>query len=570
MHPMAAPRDLSRLINLRLYRFAFIPAAIALVVLMFSLAGVPAPIAEPVPAGTYQGAAAAATARQIVRLAPERPAGSTGDERVADLVADRFNEISGGAVGEQRFTAEVDGGEASVRNVFLTLPGDVGRTIVVLAGRDSPRGPGAASSAAATGALVELAGSLGIAGHSANYVLASTSGGADGATEMINGLSDSDVEAVVLLSQPGAATPAQDYVVASSSGENSGSIQLRRTAAEAVSNQVGTAPAEPSAFESLARLAIPSGLGAQAPLIADGFDALAVSSAGERPLPPAADQLDDLDAETLDGFGRATQILVGEIDGAEALEHGPAAYVEIGDNLVPGWSLSLLCLCLLLPAVATATDACARALRREQHLGRGLAWAAARSMPAIGALAVLYGLALVGVVPRPPFPFDPGLHPVGARAVISLIAVVGAALASAVVLRLLRVTGRAAPSSAVAALGALTSGAAVILWLANPYLALLATPLAHLWLLADAPPSRRRAVIVTVCAVLAGVPGVAALASVSGALELGVDAPWTVTIMVADGQLGLGMTAASCFLVGGLLGTVALAWARERDLPVAA
>jgi hypothetical protein len=569
MHAMAALRDASRLINLRLYRLAFIPAAVAAVVLMFSLDGVPAPIAEPVPAGTYQGDAAAATARQIVRLAPERPAGSAGDERVADLVADRFNQISGGAVGEQRVTAEVDGGDASVRNVFLTLPGDVGRTIVVLAGRDSPSGPGVASSAAATGALVELAGSLGVAGHNANYVLASTSGGADGATEMIKGLADADIEGVVVLSQPGAATPSQDYVVASSSGESSASIQLRRTAAEAVSNQVGMAPAEPSAFESIARLAIPSGLGAQAPLIAGGVDAVAVSSAGERPLTASADQLDDLSAETLDGFGRATQILVGEIDGAESLEHGPAAYVEVGDNLVPGWSLSLIALCLLLPALAAAIDGCARASRREQHLGGGLAWAAARSVPAIGALAVLYGLALVGVVPRPPFPFDPGLHPVGARAVASLVAIVGAALASAVVLRLLRVTGKNAPPSAAAGLGALTSVAAVILWLANPYLALLATPLAHLWLLADARPSRRRAVIATVCAALAAVPVIAALASVSGALDLGVDAPWTLVIMVADGQFGLGMTAASCFLIGGLLGTLALAWARGRDLPVA-
>ncbi|MFL5869471.1 MAG: hypothetical protein ACJ75R_00180 [Solirubrobacterales bacterium] len=567
---MAGPRDVSRLVNLRLYRLAFIPAAVALVAVMFSLEGVPPPIAQPVPAGTYQGDSAAATARQIVRLAPERPAGSAGDDRVADFVADRFKQISGGAVGEQRVDAELDGGDASVRNVFLTLPGDVGRTIVVVAGRDSPRGPGAASSAAATGALLELAGSLGVAGHNATYVLASTSGGSSGVTQLLDGLSDEDVEAAVVISQPGAAAPSQDYVVASSSGERSASIQVRRTAAEAVLNQVGTAAAEPSAFESLARLAIPSGIGAQAPLIAEGVDAVAISSAGERPLPESADQLDDLSAETLDGFGRATQILIGEIDGAASLEHGPTAYMQIGDNLVPGWSLSLLALALLLPALVAAIDGCARASRREQHLVRGLGWAAARSMPAIGALAVLYGLALVGVVPRPPFPFDPGLHPVGARAVISLVAIVGAGLASAGVLRLLRVTGSTAPASSVAALGALTSAAGLVLWLANPYLALLAAPVAHLWLLADSPPSRRRGAVVALSAALAAVPAIAALASVSRALDLGADAPWTLTIMVADGQLGLAITAASCFLLGGLLGAVALALARGRDLPTAA
>jgi hypothetical protein len=374
---------------------------------------------------------------------------------------------------------------------------------------------------------------------------------------------------VIVISQPGAATPSQDYVIGSSSNDRSTSVQLRRTADEAVDAQVGTAPADPSALESLARLAIPSGIGSQAPLIADGVDAIAVSSAGERPLPESADQLDDLSADTLDGFGRAVQILVGEIDGVDSLVHGPTAYVEIGSNLVPGWSLALLSLCLLLPALIAAVDGCARASRREQHLARGLGWAAARSMPAIGALAVLYGLALVGVIPRPPFPFDPALHPVGARAVISLVAILAAGLASAAVLRLLRVTGTTAPGSAVAALGALTSAAALVLWLANPYLALLATPVAHLWLLADAPPSRRRGAAVTVCAALAALPVIAALASVSGALDLGSDAPWTLTIMVADGQLGLAVTAASCFLIGGLLGSVALAWSRGRDLPVA-
>ncbi len=71
----------------------------------------------------------------------------------------------------------------------------------------------------------------------------------------------------------------------------------------------------------------------------------------------------------------------------------------------------------------------------------------------------------------------------------------------------------------------------------------------------------------TLLAVLACVPVVAALVAVSSALELGVDAPWTLTIMVADGQLGLATMASACFLVGGLLGTVALATVGRRDSP---
>jgi hypothetical protein len=565
---MADRADARRLINPRLYRLAFAPALAALVVLMFSLDGVPPPIAEPVAAGTYEGDAAAAAAREIVRTAPERPAGSPGDSAIADFVRARFDEVSGGTVSEQEFQAEVDGDDVSVRNVLLTLPGETARTVVVVAGRDSERGPGAASSAAATGALVELASSLGIGGHEATYVLVSTSGGDAGARAAVDAIDDrSPVEAVVALSQPGPAEPSQPYLVTSSSGETSASIQLRRTAAEAIGDQVGAPPTHPSAFESLARLAIPSGLGPQAPLIDDGVDAVTISGAGERPLPPSADGPEQLSEQSLDAFGRAAQILVGEVDLASELEHGPSAYVEVGDNLIPGWSLSALALCLLIPAVAAAVDGCARSSRRGFGLARGLGWAAARSMPAVGALAVLYGLALVGIVPRPEFPFDPGLEPLGARATVALTVLALVAVASAVFLRVSGVTGAAGPPSAVPALGAITVAAGLLLWLANPYLALLAVPIAHVWLLADRTAPGGRGARVAAAVVIACIPVAAALIAVSRALELGADAPWTLTIMVADGQLGLGIMVPACFLAGAVLATIALATARDRAPP---
>jgi hypothetical protein len=70
-------------------------------------------------------------------------------------------------------------------------------------------------------------------------------------------------------------------------------------------------------------------------------------------------------------------------------------------------------------------------------------------------------------------------------------------------------------------------------------------------------------------ALLACVPVVAALFAVSRALELGADAPWTLMIMVGDGQLGLAMMASAAFLVGGVLGAVALAAAGEASSPPA-
>ena len=89
-----------------------------------------------------------------------------------------------------------------------------------------------------------------------------------------------------------------------------------------------------------------------------------------------------------------------------------------------------------------------------------------------------------------------------------------------------------------------------MLWLANPYLALLLVPAAHVWLLAAGRPRRRgRAVRALRDGRRLGA-GDRRGRRVAGALELGAAAPWTLTLMVADGQIGLGVTLPFCFLAG--------------------
>ena len=124
-------------------------------------------------------------------------------------MATRFGDIPAGAVSEQTFDAtDRDGDEVSLRNVLLTLPGDADRTIVIVAPRDSANAPGAASSAAATGILIELANAFRVS-HEQTYVLASVSGssaGAAGVQALIDELPERDsIEAVIVVSQPGAA-----------------------------------------------------------------------------------------------------------------------------------------------------------------------------------------------------------------------------------------------------------------------------------------------------------------------------------------------------------------------------
>src|SRR5690606_13825844 len=117
---------------------------------------------EPGPVTTaFDGAAATAFARTIARDFPDRTPGSEDDMAAADFVEENFGQISAGRVHEQRFSADVGGSTRELRNVILVLPGATDESVLVVAGRDSRAGPGATTSAAATGVLLELAAVLG-------------------------------------------------------------------------------------------------------------------------------------------------------------------------------------------------------------------------------------------------------------------------------------------------------------------------------------------------------------------------------------------------------------------------
>ena len=167
------------------------------------------------------------------------------------------------------------------------------------------------------------------------------------------------------------------------------------------------------------------------------------------------------------------------------------------------------------------------------------------------------------MVPHPPFPFDPAHYDLGARAAVTFAAMALVAAATAWLLRSRRITAARAPEPATCGLGAIAVAACAVLWLANPYLALLVVPIAHLWLLTSAPLTAGRRVAVAIASAIACVPLVAAFVAVANALDLGLDAPWTFAVMVADGQIGFAAMLALCFLGGSLAGGVALVLRRE-------
>ncbi|HEU0024068.1 MAG TPA: hypothetical protein VFQ12_05535, partial [Thermoleophilaceae bacterium] len=141
------------MIELGVYRAAFVPALLAAVLAMFSLEARPRPLPQGLAADVlFDGRAAAARAAAIAEQNPDRRAGSPGDRATARLVISQL---------EQRgFPVDVDRFSHAGRDLVNVIGRRAGRTrrqIVVVADRDAAAGPDATGSASDTAALLELA-----------------------------------------------------------------------------------------------------------------------------------------------------------------------------------------------------------------------------------------------------------------------------------------------------------------------------------------------------------------------------------------------------------------------------
>ena len=550
----------------RLYRLAFAPAIVAIVVLLFSLQPVPEPLSAPLTLDRFDQTSAELTAEEIVRTAPERTPGSEGDSAIADMVAKRFTAIPSAEVSEQRVSSSFDGDDVELRNVIATLPGQSDGRIVMLAPRDAATGPGAASSAAATAVLLDIAERFGDAAHRKTLVFVSTTGGTDGATgarEFAEAHPERDlIEAALVVSQPGALEPEPPFVIPWSTGRQSTAIQLTETAADIVSAEIGRPVGLEGSLGELMRLALPTGLGEQAPLIEHGLDAVAISSDGERPIAAIEDGSDSLSSDTVAEFGQAAQTIVLALDSNPGPpEHGPGTYINFAGNLIPGWSLALVTIALLLPAAVAAADGWARAIRRDWGRPRDLGWVLGRVLPLIGVLLLAWVMSLVGLLPSPRFPYDPARFGLGWRAAIVSLLLAVALFAALTAARPLRVPRGATPEGLAPAIGVVMSSAAVAMWLLNPFLAFGAIPAAHAWLAGTIEDPRRRFAATLAAIGIALVPVVVGLTWIASRLEVGIAAPWHALLMLAGGQLGPGQALLGCLFAGSLLAMLAVALA---------
>lgn len=559
------------MLDLRLYRLTLPLGLLAVIVLMFSVVSRPGALSSDLATDGFGGSAAARLAKRLIEVAPDRTPGGADDGEAADLVGRELAAIEGATVSERRFGGSFEGNDVELRNVVATLPGATSATIVIAAPRDCAAGVCAASSAAATGALVELGRALGTTQHQKTIELVSLDGsaaGAAGARRLAEDLRSEPARAVLVLYQPGAATVRGPAVIPFSEGPQSTSAALTESAAHAVraEREIDGSPAGGTVSDFL-RLALPADTGDQAPLIAAGSDAVSLASAGELPLPESADGLENLDAKTLGGVGRATLGLTFALDASgEPLQHGPSAYVPLAGKLVPGWALSLLALSLLVPVGVVALRSTVRARRRGRPVLASLTWVLSRCACFLAPVFAAYLLSVVGIVPSPGWPFDPASFRLGASEILVLVLLAALVLEAALFVRRVRLPDEAGGAiSPVLSLVSFAGGLGA--WIANPYLALLLVPSVHLLMLASLPQLRGRALRAG-AAVLGGLilPSIALL-SLGDRLDAGSALPWQLLLMFTGGHFGALATLPLCLLAGCALAALTVAATQSPPPP---
>ena len=561
------------MIEPRVYRAAFVPALLALVLAMFSFQSRPRPLPQGLAADVlFDGESAADAAADIAEEQPNRRPGTPGDLATGALVARTLRQ-SGFRVERQRF---FDDGRR-LENVIGRRAGRSRRQIVIVAPRDAAVVPDAPGSASDTAALLELAQVFLGRPSRKTLVLASVDGttlGQVGTTELVGELgSPGLVDVVLTVSDLGSVEGGNAFVQAWSDDPRRAGIGLQRTVAESIRQETGRSPATTGVLGQLARLAFPVGIGAQGVLLTEGYDSVRISGSGE--LPPAGNgPLEAIDEDRLGSLGRATLRTVTAIDQDGRPEHGPQSYVQAVSQVLPGWVLALLSGTLLLPALTASVDAFARARRRRLGVLVWLRWLGAWLAPFLAAFALAEVLALTGATPSPPpAPVPPAELPLdgpalGVLAGVAVGMVLAFFLARFLASRPSDSVGLPVEPGAAVALAVVLTVSTLLLWLTNPYAGLLAVPAAHLWMLAvlTRPAPRRRARLLMVGAGL--VPGL--LVAVYYLLDLSLnplEGAWYLLMLVTGHTVGLAAVLVACLLLAVAAGVteVALRLPDERE-----
>jgi hypothetical protein len=482
----------------RIYRTGLIVAALALVVLAFSLRNQQGPLNPTLAPEAFNGQNVAASMSKIAGDDPTRRPGSAGDDSLAAQVKTVFDR-DGFTTTTDTFSGRTVDGTVPLENVVGVRPGMQSGSIVVVAARDALGSP-AAAAASGTATLMELARDLEGETLHRTVVLASTSGtqGTAGAIRLAATLTG-PVDGVVILGDLASSRVQQPIILPWSTRQAVAPTALRNTVASALAAQTSLTDSFTGLGGQFAHLAFPFTLGQQAPFGAQGIPAVEVSLSGEQG--PAADSPAATPTQ-LTATGRAILQTISALDSGPSVA-APSAYLLLGGKVVPGWAISLFVLALLAPVVMTTIDGVARARRRGHALWRSLVVVLAAAAPFVLGIAIVLLARLIGAISvAPPGPVAAGAIPlsgggVALLVVLALVLMAGLVAVASLARRLpTRIrTSRRAPEGAgsegaVAGLLVVMCGVTFAIWLTNPFAAFLLIPALHLWLWAISPDLR--------------------------------------------------------------------------------
>ncbi len=535
------------MVDPRIYRAFLVVVAIAVIIFGFSLQNQPRGLTTPAPSGQFFGSAEA-TMTSLARDYPNRQPGSADDRNLARHVAEQ---LAGDnfTVRTQEFEGQTAVGSRLLETVSATRLGVGSGTVVVVAHRDATGSP-AVADMSGTAVLLSLAHAL--AGETLNrsVMLVSTSAqiGLTGATQLAHSLSTEPVDAVILLGDLAGANVRAPSVVAWSGGDKLAPPALRNTLARFVAQQSGIRAQSSGLAGQFVRLAFPFAITEQAPFAAQEIPAVLLSVSGDRPIigrdplgPPAR----------IASLGTAVLQTVAALDAGPTMA-APSSYLLLSGKLVPLWAVRLLVLALMLPVAATTLDALARTRRRGHVVTRWIGWVLAGAAPfLVGLLMVLIARAAGLFSVTPPGAVGGGL-PLSTGDAVLLAVVLALVIVSFIFLRplCLRLLGRysgsgrraespggrrqdsPAADAAAVALSVVMCALTLILWVFNPYAALLLVPALHLWLWLAQPGARRRQWGVWALLVTAVVPGVLVLLYYAIAYHLSpLGLAWSLALM---------------------------------------
>jgi hypothetical protein len=470
-------------LDLRVYRTAFLPALVALFVAAFALADRPAPARSSLATDAFSGSRAFDSLSGLAAAYPRRPAGSAADFAVADAVARSLRAPAeadgrpGFAITRLYTQGRTATGRGRLETVVGTRVGLSSHRIVVLAHRDGT-GP---ASLSGTAALVELGRVLKSTALQKTLVLVSTSGGTTGfagARSWAKSEAGQPVDAVIVLGDLAGTHGRRPWVVPWPGDAGAPPLKLLRTVQSAVRTETGRNPGAPRAIAQWLRRAVPVTVSEQGALA--GLPGVLLSQSGERG--PASDE--PVRRTRLQAFGRSALRAVDAIDTAQpALARGPAGVVTLR-NVLPDWAVRLVVGSLLLPALLVALDGFFRARRRRVAVLPGLRRLGMVALPVLVAWLWLRLLGATGAIDAPDGPVLPAGFPPHTSGIVAMATAALAAGLTAALVHLATRRARSDPAGLGMATGVLVCGLAALAWVLNPYAAALLIPAAHLWLFA--------------------------------------------------------------------------------------